>query len=640
MSDEVPPIRIRAFVGRSFLEKDETVWYEIRRILESLRPIGLVFEDAKEAQLRPISEKVRHGIERNDFYIGILTQRLPIKETDLLSRILAVFRGPKISSQWTTSNWVVQESGFALGKGQKILLLIEQGVHFPVSDLDADTEWVPFDRTAISQCSTRLTSMIGNLISEKLPAVPATAQVAPSEDEVPPEEQHGQPPPGRHFSRVMALLNQQQFQQADEEFERFSTLSTDPWFRYFYLRLKSVRGHAESLQQLKTVVQSDPQNVDARMQLAQYYSYFKDYNQAVQILTDGVEAAPEEFKATVLRCAAEELAKDKQQERALKIIRDLIPRLTDPTELRSTFLSLANVAKSQSDRELESAALEHVLDLNPSDSDIRFRLAYLYSNMGKWGLSAYHYSLRLNQGQEVTALNNLGVTYGNLNLQGKEIEAFEEAGEDFLLAKANLSHAYADRGFLAEAERLATEVTRADCDETARNRATGALTRISKARSTEKETAEKIESDAKTQRIFRSAYAEAYVASAGIPVSGVFKTPHGNISFRQEGSRLLGEGKFEEPVFAGLFATLPGFPATPPTQVKVRSVKLEATIVGRSGRFKFKTDETEKGTLLTFPKFATVQGLLIIADDGESFEVLEEHEKQVKIYKARKIIQA
>ena len=210
MASEIPP-RIRAFVGRSFSEADQTVWYAIREILESLRPIGLAFEDAKEAQPRPISDKVRQGIERNDFYIGILTRRLPIKdeiaEPKLTRRILESFQGSKTPTQWTASNWVVQESGFAIGKEKTVLLLIEQGVDFPTADLDADTEWIPFDRAAIAHCSSRLVSMINNLVSETLPNVPPTAQASPPQETVPSEEQPSVPATGGDFNRVMDFLN-------------------------------------------------------------------------------------------------------------------------------------------------------------------------------------------------------------------------------------------------------------------------------------------------------------------------------------------------------------------------------------------------------------------------------------------------
>jgi len=214
----------------------------------------------------------------------------------------------------------------------------------------------------------------------------------------------------------------------------------------------------------------------------------------------------------MLRYAAAELAKDKQPERALQTLRDLIPSLTDSAELRKTYLSLADVAKSQTDRELELAALERVIDFDPADSGIRFRLAYLYNEMEKPSLSAYHYKLRTEQGLD-DALNNLGVAYGRLKLPGKEIAALEKAGKDWL-AKANLSHAYIDRGFLSQGETLANEVTKADCDETALNRATAALTRVSATRSEEDETEEKRLAAAQRERIFRSAYAEAFAGPA------------------------------------------------------------------------------------------------------------------------------
>jgi len=346
---------------------------------------------------------------------------------------------------------------------------------------------------------------------------------------------------------------------------------------------------------------------------------------------EGVGVVPEESKPALLRQAAKELTTDKRQETAVQILRDLIGRLVDPTELRLTYLSLADVAKSLFDWELETASLERVLDSDPSDSRVRFRLAFLYSDKNQ-RLSMYHYNLRLNQGRDGTALNNLGVAYGKLSLPGREIAAFAKASEDSLLAKANLSHAYIDRGFLTEAETLATEVTRADCDEIERSRAIDALRRISTMRSTEKETVEKLLTEVKEERAFRSAYAEAFVASLQKPVNGIFVTPHGRLEFSQDGNQLHGEGRFEEEVSAGLFATFGG----PATLIKVRSVKFVITIVGRSGRLKLEIEEVEKRSFPTVPKSTTVHGLVIIAENGDSFEALEEHETGAKIYKSTK----
>ena len=138
-NDSLP--RLTAFVGRSFLPEDESVWTEIRTVLDALRPLGFHFEDASQAQLRPISEKVRTGIDRNDVYVGILTRRRPIGEPYSPFRALQqAFMKTRTEPAWTTSHWIVQESGYAIGKDKKVVFLVESGVDLPRSDLHADGE--------------------------------------------------------------------------------------------------------------------------------------------------------------------------------------------------------------------------------------------------------------------------------------------------------------------------------------------------------------------------------------------------------------------------------------------------------------------------------------------------------------------
>lgn len=75
-------LRLRAFIGRSFLPSDERVWTEIREVLDALAPLGFVYEDAKEAQPKAVSEKVRGGIDRNDVYIAISFDALELSGDD------------------------------------------------------------------------------------------------------------------------------------------------------------------------------------------------------------------------------------------------------------------------------------------------------------------------------------------------------------------------------------------------------------------------------------------------------------------------------------------------------------------------------------------------------------------------------
>lgn len=74
------------------------------------------------------------------------------------------------------------------------------------------------------------------------------------------------------------------------------------------------------------------------------------------------------------------------------------------------------------------------------------------------------------------------------------------------------------------------------------------------------------------------------------------------------------------------------------TEMTVKTFKFDAKILGRAGRYTVETDERKKGgILLGFLKSGAVEGLLIIAADGESLDILEPKEMGSKIYKAEKI---
>ena len=189
--EKVP--RLSAFVGRSFLDEDKLVWHELRDILDSLKPMGFEYEDAKEGQIRPISEKVKELIVRHEIYIGVLTKRYPIWKppTSWHGRWLHPV-GSYIPQEWTTSEWVTEEIGFAIGKDRKVLLLIEKNVSFPATDLDGDTQWISFSRTNLPASHSEINQMILNLISHRVVSIEESTSVttvAPSGPEKITEQQ-------------------------------------------------------------------------------------------------------------------------------------------------------------------------------------------------------------------------------------------------------------------------------------------------------------------------------------------------------------------------------------------------------------------------------------------------------------------
>ena len=77
--------RLSAFVGRSFLPDEKPIWQKLWDILDNHKSLGFEYEDAKEAQLRPISDKVIELIMRHEIYIGVLIcKRLSIGTRSLI----------------------------------------------------------------------------------------------------------------------------------------------------------------------------------------------------------------------------------------------------------------------------------------------------------------------------------------------------------------------------------------------------------------------------------------------------------------------------------------------------------------------------------------------------------------------------
>ncbi len=652
-----PKVRIRAFIGRSFQPEDEQLWGEIRKVLDSLRSLGFVYEDAKQPQPSSVSEKVRNRIDRNEIYVGVLSRRSAPGQAEAGRGLFARFgRKPRADTNWATSPWVLEESGFALGRNKRVLLLVEHGVDFPLSDINGDVEKIPFTRdTVADSCSLPLFSMIGHFIAEQLPELPIGTQTAPPTEQTTETLMTEVPPAGNlpadgddepTMATVEDLTNQGRWAEADKAFEVVLSNDQDAFFKEvltsYYLGLKATKGHQGSLKELKRIAAEQPDNTHARYQLSHYYRGLKRYGEAAQVLLEGAAFLSPKEKGRMLRSAAARLAEDGLLERAIEILTDLRIGATEQLELKATYVALAEVAKLGRKKEIESAALEQVLAIEAGDFESRFRLAYLYSEMSIDRMALHHYEIYLAQrNKDSTAQNNLGVSFGSLSMPGKEIEMWETAGELNPLARANLSHAYADRGFLSSAERLATEVVKSNgggpADEKAAERAARALVRIKDQRSLEGSLEEKILSEARPEERFRATYVEALLSPLSTEVTGPFQTRFGNLEFMRDGNLLVGAQETREEAPAG-FASILGLGTPGATRVRIRKTVLEARLVGRAGTFQLKIEETGDSTLLKPLQSSVTEGLIIVASDGMSVEILEQHEKSVTIETARKAL--
>src|SRR3990172_8386795 len=156
---------LKAFAGHSFDERDKQI---VDKILQFLRSDRVECESGELAENRSVSAKIKERIDRNLIFVGIFTRRCKLDGKYLYS----------------TSNWVIQESGYALGKDKELILLVEDNIdNFP--ELQGDLEHIPFQREALDSTFIKLNEIIGNIRTRLLQKVSLGVAQEPPKPEQP-----------------------------------------------------------------------------------------------------------------------------------------------------------------------------------------------------------------------------------------------------------------------------------------------------------------------------------------------------------------------------------------------------------------------------------------------------------------------
>lgn len=640
--------RLSAFVGRSFLDDDRGVWHELRDILDSLKSMGFEYEDGREGQLRPISEKVKEIIMRHEIYIGVLTKRFPVwfPPSSWHERWL-YRRGSYVPQKWTTSEWVIEEIGFAIGKERKILLLIEDGVHFPTTDLDGDTQWILFKRDNMAASQSEISEMILNLISQRVTTIAEPVSVA-THAAGGGGEKDNQPP---SILSQMKAINEQvlkgNFTEADRIQDEIIKAQTEEdarsFFESFLLSIRARKNDISALSRLKQRCSDNPSDHNAITFLSEVYSSFGQFDEAVKLLCSHLDIVPSEKRNELAIKAAKALCQDGETSQAVSLLLGSLQNESNETTRNSLYRELARVAQNAKDTDLESAFLEMYIKVTPTDNDARFRLAYVYSDNDQAELAAYHYEQVVAHTSWPGASNNLAVTYQQLGLKANQHLLFKNVADQYALAKSNLADIYASAGALSEAEDLAKSVLSVsennDDIQIAQDRARYVLGEIETTKKTEREAIDRIAGDTKDVREFMCAYAEAYCLPSLAKDKGVFATAHGDVEIVRESSYLQGEGLITKTAPRGLlnsFVAMPaGLSATEP-KISTYLLSLSAQLHGRSGTFELTISPREKPRTILGDSTRTIKGLMCFTGDGNVIQFLERSEKKPRVVSAQR----
>jgi len=417
--------KLKAFAGHSFEEGDRPL---VDKILRFLRSAGVECESGEPAENRSVSTKVRERIDQNPIFVGIFTCRCKLDGKEL----------------YATSNWVIQESGYAIGKGKELILLVENSIYnFP--ELQGDLEYVPFQRDSLEDTFLRLNEMIGAVRTRLSKMVSLEAAQEPPITEKPlsffeekqsettiPAEASETPQTAEERKRdaisrmVIALIHEKNLEKGQRIFREDAIPLLDDKERILWegvcLRNSYVLGDVNALRHLEELVAVNPKNEDAHRQLAIALESMKMWDKAArESLTSAELESDPENKCSDYGRAASCLFMGGKITEAKELIEAQLQQHRNGVPAYRLIKTFADIADKEGDKETFVLYAERALELNPANHNLRFQTAYKYNELSRRHLGLYHYRLLETHNREGACLNNLGVVLSELQLSCRSI---------------------------------------------------------------------------------------------------------------------------------------------------------------------------------------------------------------------------
>jgi len=272
---------MNAFIGHSFNEADSQL---IQKIVKFIESTGIKCETGERAQNSSIANKVRERIIDNDIFVGIFT-----RDRRIASKIRFFKKKETIH---ITSNWIIQESGFALGKNKELILMVEDGIYkFP--ELQGDLELVYFERDSLEQAYLKVNQMIDSIRAKITPEMKETftgkkeIESEKREDEKPKEitrEEIKEKDQGAYDKFNKALFQDRNYKKAQEiyamEIEPTLEEEKKPLIKAIVLRYSHGFGDKSALDKLKAHVEDNKDKPSVRLELAMRYKEMREYQKS------------------------------------------------------------------------------------------------------------------------------------------------------------------------------------------------------------------------------------------------------------------------------------------------------------------------------------------------------------------------
>jgi thioredoxin-like negative regulator of GroEL len=533
---------MEAFIGHSFSDKDSQLVRDIKDFIEST---GIECTTGEKAQNSSVAEKVKEKIKHSDIFVGVFTHDNEVFSTKGILRSLLSKK-----KEYTTSNWVIQECGFALGLGKGLILLAEKGIHkFP--ELQGDMELIPFTRESLQDAFLKLNQMIGH--AKETGAIIIAGQpedklgkVVDEQGKESIEKEKAKQETGDKreiFSRYFNALDNNNPAKLQEIYENeltkvLSAKEKVTW-KAITLKLSYHMGETGALQKLQEYAESNKDNPDVSFQLAILYEGMDNDKAKQQFLETSklYDKASNDGRNSIVECyrrACKCIAKEGKYEQAYQMLYSLLHDDNFASQKATILSALADISEMNKDWERFFAHAEGSLDLDASSSELRFSLAYQYEQNKHYKLSLLHYKNLTSSLTHSMGLNNLGVGYDHFGLLGKSIASFlESAKHKNTLAMANIAQAYLKQGFWNDAEATINKANNLSAEDIEVSGNIGYATNRMKTMKEEEDSKEsEILIQAGTEREFRIKHAKGFFSKTGVvkaDVDGLWQTPWGEL---------------------------------------------------------------------------------------------------------------
>lgn len=555
--------QIRAFVGHSFTQEDEQLVQKLLKFLTTVSHTlpSFSWEHAQGPEPRGIDEKVLDLFSGKSLFIGICTRK---------ERVVAatdspwwIPRGKVVANdrdlEWKTSDWIIQEIGLATGRGMDVILLVENGVRKP-GGLQGSLEYVPFSREAPEACFNTLLGMIAALVPRSRPTAgteTAVAAAAPTVDDTPApsrEPDWAVPKPEWNFKEyrlamffAIHLKDLEKQALLEEKFLASRVGGTEDARLRWQANCQEAKvlfGDAGAFALLKEVAAKAPQNsfvvealANGYMHLSEFATAANEFERAASLRSDDPAKQVRLLGQAALMSRRAGFDNPTYEDRVREVVSHV------PEVERAALEVERLLAEEREDDGLLVGALERLLALDPSDLDLRFALAYKYSDLGREDLAVHHYLKIPEASRSAIAWNNLGVSFERLGLPGKSVRAYrnaEAAGET--LAASNLAIRLLDAGFVPEATQIL------EMAQTVSDHSKNVDSTMSRAKSVEEDEAEKEKSALSKAGAVSAFYREfGSAATRKAPnLDGTWKSPQCPLVIVQTGDSFVASGQFLE----------------------------------------------------------------------------------------------